>query len=274
MRWLLAIFLFASISTMAQKDTLVVQVPDSLLKYLPDTGKITFKKFGKYMSQAVGLRDFFPEEKPRVAFIRSALIPGWGQYTNKDYWKLPLVYGAAFSGYYFGIFQNQQKFLAYREVLEKIVALTNGNVKLDGETFQTDGVLLYLDPNANAFDIRRSRAYVLGSDGYYTFIPINDTNGRKVSPNQQFELLKDENIKATDVFGPFARERIESGTNSFRRFRDLSRIGFAAGWILLAVEANVAGHLKTFDSSEDISFNLTPMVFPGNAVGINLNITF
>ena len=32
--------------------------------------------------------------KPRTAIIRSAIIPGWGQITNKKYWKLPLVYGA------------------------------------------------------------------------------------------------------------------------------------------------------------------------------------
>ncbi len=31
---------------------------------------------------------------PKIATRRSALIPGWGQAYNKEYWKIPLVYGA------------------------------------------------------------------------------------------------------------------------------------------------------------------------------------
>ena len=30
---------------------------------------------------------------PRIAILRSAIGPGWGQITNKKYWKLPIVYG-------------------------------------------------------------------------------------------------------------------------------------------------------------------------------------
>ncbi|HMK04842.1 MAG TPA: DUF5683 domain-containing protein [Ferruginibacter sp.] len=31
---------------------------------------------------------------PRIAIVRSAIIPGWGQATNKKYWKIPVVYAA------------------------------------------------------------------------------------------------------------------------------------------------------------------------------------
>jgi hypothetical protein len=30
---------------------------------------------------------------PKIALRRSAMLPGWGQIYNKQYWKLPIVYG-------------------------------------------------------------------------------------------------------------------------------------------------------------------------------------
>ncbi len=47
---------------------------------------------------------------PRKAIVRSAIIPGWGQITNKKYWKVPIVYGAlGTTGYLFFRNLNQYK---------------------------------------------------------------------------------------------------------------------------------------------------------------------
>ncbi len=37
-------------------------------------------------------RDTVP--RPRKVLLKSAIIPGWGQVVNKQYWKVPIIYGA------------------------------------------------------------------------------------------------------------------------------------------------------------------------------------
>ncbi|MFY7907904.1 MAG: DUF5683 domain-containing protein, partial [Emticicia sp.] len=37
---------------------------------------------------------------PRTVLLRSLVLPGWGQATNKQYWVIPIVYGAAAGGIY------------------------------------------------------------------------------------------------------------------------------------------------------------------------------
>ncbi|HVZ26904.1 MAG TPA: DUF5683 domain-containing protein [Sediminibacterium sp.] len=34
-----------------------------------------------------------PKHDPHIATLRSAIIPGWGQAYNREYWKIPIVYG-------------------------------------------------------------------------------------------------------------------------------------------------------------------------------------
>ncbi len=50
---------------------------------------------------------------PAKAAFYSAVLPGLGQIYNRQYWKLPLVYGGIGAGIYF-INQNTQEFNKYR----------------------------------------------------------------------------------------------------------------------------------------------------------------
>ncbi len=50
---------------------------------------------------------------PRVSTIRSMILPGWGQVSNRQYWKLPLVAGAFVSLGLIANF-NQERYKKYR----------------------------------------------------------------------------------------------------------------------------------------------------------------
>ncbi|MBK7106620.1 MAG: hypothetical protein IPH62_15205 [Ignavibacteriae bacterium] len=38
---------------------------------------------------------FIMTKSPTGAMLRSAIIPGWGQFYNESYWKIPIIWGAA-----------------------------------------------------------------------------------------------------------------------------------------------------------------------------------
>ncbi|UAY52812.1 DUF5683 domain-containing protein [Ferruginibacter albus] len=67
--------------------------------------------------------DTLKKFNPRIATIRSAIIPGWGQIYNRKYWKLPLVYGAL--GTTAGIFFYNLS--TYNELKDAYVILVNND---------------------------------------------------------------------------------------------------------------------------------------------------
>ena len=76
----------------------------------------------------------FLKHSPKKATNRSAILPGLGQAYNKQYWKIPLVYGAIGTSLYFYIDSNN-KYHQYRDAYKR---------RLEG---YSDDKFSYLDTN-------------------------------------------------------------------------------------------------------------------------------
>lgn len=86
-------------------------VADSVAyKPLPPLSEKEIAKLNKQRNDSVWLITHIPQKATR----RSAMIPGWGQAYNKEYWKIPLVYGIlaipAVTYFYNTSFYNKTKF--------------------------------------------------------------------------------------------------------------------------------------------------------------------
>ena len=91
---------------------------------------------------------------PRKAGWKSVILPGWGQYYNRKYWKIPIVWGAIGTGIGFIIWNNNQ-YVRYKNAFN---AQLNG---LSHEFSDITGVDL-LTALGNAQDRRkRQRDYAI-----------------------------------------------------------------------------------------------------------------
>lgn len=58
-------------------------------------------------------KGFSPDHSPRNALWRGAVVPGWGQFYNRQYYKIPFVY-AGFAGLGFRVYQSHQRYRLFQ----------------------------------------------------------------------------------------------------------------------------------------------------------------
>lgn len=97
---------------------------------------------------------------PRIATIRSAIIPGWGQAYNHEYWKIPIVWAAigipAYTFFYNNSYYKKTSYaygIRYRQFVDP--TYTTGVDKIDPQLKNLD--LYSLEIYRNSF--RKDRDY-------------------------------------------------------------------------------------------------------------------
>ncbi len=132
--------------------------------------------------------EVFPD--PKRVLRQSLIIPGWGQVTNRQIWKVPIVYGLLGGLTYYSITLTKD----YHDYRAAFYNLSNDDFRFGQTPAYLDGV---------------------------------------------------------------SSQGLQSQRNFLRNRRDFIYVTIALAYALNAIDAYVFAHLRSFDVSDDLSFNPT-----------------
>ncbi len=97
---------------------------------------------------------------PRTVLLRSLILPGWGQATNKQYWVIPIVYAAAVGGVY-TIWWNNDRYKFYKSFLSQIIIekKTEVYIPVKGE-LRGPFVQTQIEPAVKAYRRQRDLSWI------------------------------------------------------------------------------------------------------------------
>lgn len=110
----------------------------------------------------------------------------------------------------------------------------------------------------------------LGTTGYFLIQNQKQTTDFK---NDYTNRLNDPNY-ISPYDGLYDNEGVLTLYNQYLNWRDLSIIAFGAIYIIQLVDAGVEAHFVSFDISEDLSFNLDPVLMNFNNPGVRITLNF
>lgn len=78
-------------------------------------------------TQSLNDSGFVMQKSPMGALLRSAVLPGWGQFYNESYWKVPIIWGVSAWFVYFWIDRNDN-YKIYQNLYNiSLTESSNGN---------------------------------------------------------------------------------------------------------------------------------------------------
>jgi TM2 domain-containing membrane protein YozV len=130
--------------------------------------------------------------KPKIALLCSAILPGAGQFYNKKYWKIPIVWGAMGAGIYF-ISTNNVIYRDYRSAILQRVDPNNSVPDKYSGIYSTDQLISLQDQyrqSRDLFIIITSLLYTLNMvdalvDAHLFAFDVSDDLSLKITPSQQ-----------------------------------------------------------------------------------------
>jgi len=151
-RILIAFFLI-SVTSFAQKlDT--TKILSTTKAVVDTTKKLSFLK------NALKTDSSNKRSVPRTVLLRSLVLPGWGQATNKQYWVIPIVYSEAVGGVY-TIWWNNDRYKFYKSFLSQIIIekKTEVYIPVKGE-LRGPFVQTQIEPAVKAYRRQRDLSWI------------------------------------------------------------------------------------------------------------------
>ncbi len=262
----------------------------------------------------------------------STVLPGYGQVYNKQYWKLPILYGTV--GASLALYFNEnQTYKPLRSEYESLMLQSGTSRSEELNTVQAAMIRsntrrqLYMGAAIASYvyflgdaainystnevsDVKKATTLSMICPGagqvynksywrvpivvglFATTLYVYDWNNRgyqRFSTAYKLTLDYENNPDdypngSLDEFGgAYSASYLKSLRSSYRRNRDLSIILTGVAYLFQVLDAHVDAHLKDFDVSDDLSFNVDPMInysysadtnTTNPVYGFNLNFRF
>lgn len=207
----------------------------------------------------------------------SALVIGGCQIYNKDYWKLPIVYGAIGGGIGTGVYYKLQG----RDDIAKYCWIGAGVAYW---ATMMDGVVNYqpsVYPHAGKATLYSILCPGLGQiyNKEYWKLPIY-LGGMAAAVHfysdfrNNYERYRRIYIEATEkgseYQGPITADQALYYRDVYRRYRDYSILAIGIVYLLQVIDANVFTYMHNFEVDDDLAVKFTPTVIvPDNQLALS-----
>ena len=273
-----------------KKDAFTQTYADTSEKSKADTSQLfSFKEFfgGMAHKRSASLK---------TLTMGSTVFVGGNQIYQKQYWKLPVIYGGIGAGIYGGVHFNQlyqqtgeDKYKLYRTLSYAGAGLMWWGSLMDGAIQYEKGKY----PNAAKSTVFSILLPGLGQiyNGELWKVPIYwglmaGSIHFAAENNLQYQRWKWTYDQATSddptvEKPPQSAENAKYYRDAYRRLRDYSILAIAISYLLQVIDANVFAYMQDFEVNEDISMQLKPAVLPMGdyaaappAVGMSIGFKF
>lgn len=221
----------------------------------------------------------------------SAVFIGGSQIYNRQYWKLPIVYGGVLGGVGAGLYLNSHgnqdaaKWCFVGAGVTYWASLMDGVVSYRPDDYPSPGkatIYSILCPGLGQIynkEFWKLPIYWGGMVASLYFFNLNKVN------YDRFRSIYKEATESEHYEGPVTADVAKYYRDTYRRYRDYSILALAAVYLLQVIDANVFSYMHDFNVSDDIVMDVSPAVLAPDynfastsdspaAIGLKLGFTF